>query len=47
MKRDRGMEREEGREAFTLNDWDRPGREQGGRQRCYRRRDKWKTIDVS
>lgn len=35
--------------AVTLNDWDRPARVCGerGKQRCYRRRDKWKTIDVS
>lgn len=37
--------KEEG-EAFTLNDWDRAHGERG-RQRCYGRRDKWKTIDVS
>lgn len=35
-------------EDFTLNDWDRA--ERGGeraRQRCYRRKDKWRTIDAS
>lgn len=49
MRRDREMEREGGGEVFTLNDWDRPGIELGerARQRCYGRRDKWKTIDVS
>lgn len=38
-----------GGEASTLNDWDRAGREQGerGRQRCCRRRNKQKMIDVS
>lgn len=48
MKRDSEMEKGEG-EAFTLNDWERPGRkrEERGRQRCYGRGDKWKTIDVS
>lgn len=47
MKRDREMEKEEG-EVFTLNDWDGPGkRRKRGRQRCYKRRDKWRTIDVS
>lgn len=30
MKRDREMEEEERGEAFTLNDWDRAGRERWG-----------------
>lgn len=35
-------------EDFTLNDWDRPEREgERARQRCYRRKDKWRARDVS
>lgn len=44
------MAKEKGRgEVFTLNEWDRPGRERGkGADRdVMGRGDKWKTIDVS
>lgn len=30
MSRDREMKKQEGGKAFTLNDWDRAGMEQGG-----------------
>lgn len=48
MRRDREMEDEEGGGFYTK--WVGQSRESAGergRQRCYRRRDKWKTIDVS
>lgn len=48
MKRDRETVGEGGWARVPLNDWDRPGRAQReGRERCYGRKDKWKTIDVS
>lgn len=35
-------------EELPLNEWDRPERAgERARQRCYRRKDKWRTIDVN